>query len=45
MGDPEIMWAWGVCKSVEETKEKMGGLIKDYEKADNYELGMEFKGK
>ena len=43
MGDPDIMWAWGVCKSIEETRGRMEGLIKDYEKINNYEWGIELK--
>ena len=43
MGDPDIMWAWGVHKSVEETKVKMEGLIKDYENINNYEWGIQLK--
>jgi ribosomal-protein-alanine N-acetyltransferase len=43
MSDLEIMWAWGVHKTVEETKEKMETLIKDYENMDNYEWGIQLK--
>jgi ribosomal-protein-alanine N-acetyltransferase len=41
--DPNIMWAWGVHESVEQTKEEMEKWIKNYEKKDYYEWGIETK--
>jgi RimJ/RimL family protein N-acetyltransferase len=41
--DPNIMWAWGVHESVEQTKEEMAKWIKNYVKKDYYEWGIETK--
>ena len=43
MSEPVIMWAWGVHKSVEQSKEKITELIECYQNLDNYEWGIELK--
>jgi len=41
--DPDIMWVWGVHNTIDKTYEWIEKIIKNYEKINEYEWGIELK--